>query len=408
MWRKFRSGDEIPAGIFRQTLINNQAMNAITKRSARLIALLKKDIVQHLSFAAFVFVIIFCCLAIFAWYQGKAELLETIDYQRQAFWRILIESLLFTLFLGVPVNVCLLLVYKGRFQLFFHKRIWSDRQLKGWGFYWFLFFSSLVALGFGWLYAFIFPHIFSIIDPTWYVLAAIIFILSLCITGASFSIESIEKNRELERMARQEAIRKQREAERQLAFIKKQIRPHFLFNTLTNLQILAKQKSDDLPELMGQLTHLLRHLIYRTDDALVPLERELEFITSYIKLQELSMAKDTKLSLCIDSGFPAYARIAPMILLIFVENCFKHYDKRSSRQKLIEISIRHEEGLLVLETCNTFKPNTQNEAGYLQEEGSVGVKSALENLQLIYGDRFVYRSEVRDRLYCVHLEIPLS
>ena len=48
-------------------------MNAITKRSARLIALLKKDIVQHLSFAAFVFVIIFCCLAIFAWYQGKAE-----------------------------------------------------------------------------------------------------------------------------------------------------------------------------------------------------------------------------------------------------------------------------------------------------------------------------------------------
>ena len=123
-------------------------MNAISKRTARFFALLKKDLVQHLSFAIFVFVIVFCCLAVLVWYEGKAELLETINYQRQAFWYILSEALLFTLFMGIPVNICLVLVYKGRFQLFFHKRIWSDRQLKGWGFYWFLFFSALVALFF--------------------------------------------------------------------------------------------------------------------------------------------------------------------------------------------------------------------------------------------------------------------
>jgi len=232
-------------------------------------------------------------------------------------------------------------------------------------------------------------------------------LLILATTGISFSKEAIEQNRELERLERLDAIRRQKEAERQLGFIKKQIRPHFLFNVMANLQILAKQKSDRLPELIGQFSNLLRHLIYRTNERLVPLEQELEFIRSYVGLQELSLRKNTRLELHIAKDLPVQKRIAPMILLLFVENCFKHYNKSEPTEKLIHISITREGENLVLQTRNTFKVNARNEDNLPREEGGVGQKSALEHLRLLYKNQFVLESHVEDNLYILNLKIPL-
>ncbi len=384
-------------------------MRTISRKSAELFLFLKKDIVQHFGFGIFVFIVVFCSFSINAWYQGKVEILESFDYRRKAFWTIFFEAFLYTLLLGIPVYFNLFFIYKGRVQEFFGQRFFSDPQMKGWGFYLFLFFSLLTAIGFGLLFTPAFQSsMFETIQPSWYENVFVIFVLILCTTGVSFSKESVEQYRDLERFERREAIRRQKEAERQLGFIKKQIRPHFLFNTLANLQILAKQKSDKLPELMGQLSNLLRHLIYRTNEKLVPLEQELEFIKSYVGLQELSLRKNTRLELEIAQDLDQKSLIAPMILLLFVENCFKHYNKSESGEKVIKIWIAEKDKFLVLKTKNTFKPNARNEDNLRNPDSGVGQKSAKEHLRLLYGTNHLLETSQEGNIYNVHLQIPLQ
>ena len=380
-------------------------MSTISKDSAKLILFLKRDLVQHLGFGAFVYFIVFSSFAILESSNGTTGKIFPL-----AFWQIAIEAFVYTLLLGIPVYFNLFFIFKGRIQEFTKWRIFSESQQKGWGFYLFLFFSLISAIIFGLLLTPVFQGDFFeiLINPRWFENILVILILILSTTGVSFSKEAIEQNRELERLERLEAIRQQKEAERQLGFIKKQIRPHFLFNVMANLQILSKQKSDRLPELIGQFSNLLRHLIYRTNEKLVPLEQELEFIRSYVGLQELSLKKNTKLELEIAENLDEKSLIAPMILLLFVENCFKHYNKSESGEKFIKIWIAEKDKFLIFQTKNTFKTNARNEDNFQKKDSGVGQKSAIEHLKLLYQDRFVLETFQEENIYCIHLQIPLK
>jgi sensor histidine kinase YesM len=379
-------------------------MSTISRNSAKLFLFLKKDVVQHIGFGAFVYVIVFSSFAILNATSGSSG--KTFQ---QAFWQIVIEAFLYTLLMGIPVYFNLFFIFKGRIQELTKWRIFSESQQKGWGFYLFLLFSLISALLFGLLLTPILQgDLFEILkNPKWFENVLVISLLILSTAGVSFSKDAIEQNRELERLERRDAIRKRKEAERQLGFIKKQIRPHFLFNVMANLQILAKQKSDKLPDLMGQLSNLLRHLIYRTNEKLVPLEQELEFIKSYVGLQELSLRKNTKLELQIANNLDGNNLIAPMILLSFIENCFKHYNKSEAGEKLIQIDIGKQKDYLTLNTKNTFKINARNEDNFQKKDGGVGQKSAIEHLKLLYKDQYLLKTETKGNIYEVHLEIPL-
>ena len=384
--------------------MNSFDLRIISKNSAKLFLFLKKDIVQHLGFGAFVYVIVFSSFAILDATTGSSG--KTFQ---EAFWQISLEAFVYTLLMGVPVYFNLFFIFKGRIQELTRWRIFSESQQKGWGFYLFLFFSLISAIIFGLLLTPVFQgDLFEILKyPRWFENVLVILILILSTTGVSFSKESVEQYRDLERLERLEAIRQQKEAERQLDFIKKQIRPHFLFNVMANLQILAKQKSDRLPDLMGQLSNLLRHLIYRTNEKLVPLEQELEFIKSYVGLQELSLRKNTKLDIEIADNIDHHSLIAPMILLSFVENCFKHYNKSEPSEKYIKIWISEKDKFLVLKTQNTFKINARNEDNFQKRDGGVGQKSAIEHLKLLYKDEFFLGTNIENNIYTIDLQIPL-
>jgi sensor histidine kinase YesM len=382
----------------------------ITKEQAGLYEMLRKDLVQHLGFGGAVLIVVFCFFAVHAWYQGKVELLDTFDYQREAFWKVFREALGYTLLMGLPVYFNLFFVYQGRFQDFLRDRIIDAAKLKGWSFYLFLLLSFGTAVAFSFIYAPFMKATFDIVDQQWYELVIVILFFILCTTGISYTKEAIEKSRELERKERQEIIRKRREAERQLSFIKRQIRPHFLFNTLANLQVLARRKAEELPELIGELSRLLRHVVYQTDERLVSLEDELRFIRSYVELQRLQVPKSTDL-VYEERGVvqPGY-RIAPMILLLLVENCFKHYNRRGPAPQMIHIRFRVEEGWLKAEIANSFKPNARNEDTMqaASERQGIGMAAAVENLDLIYGER--YRLELLEEapIFTVKLEIPVA
>ncbi|GJM34729.1 MAG: histidine kinase [Saprospiraceae bacterium] len=381
----------------------------IRKGQARIYQWLRKDLIQHLGFGVFVFVLVFCFFAIHAWYQGRIELLETLDYKREAFWIVFREAAIYTLAMAIPVYFNLALIYKGRIQEFLETRIFTKADLRGWGFYIFLGFSMITAIVFALMYAPMFNHLLLLIKQEWYqtVLAILIFIL--CTTGISYTKEAIERHRELERMERREAIRKRREAEKQLQFIKKQIRPHFLFNTLANLKILAQTKSEALPGLIGELSRLLRYLVYHTDERLVPLEEELNFLASYLELQELQLSKGTNLQFTRRGEVKAHHRIAPMILLQFIENCFKHYNHKGNEPKFIHIELDISADYLDVLIENSYKPNARNEDNFTEKHrnGGVGLASAIENIHLVYSDSCTLVIEAKNNVHTVHLKIPL-
>ncbi|TXB61830.1 sensor histidine kinase [Phaeodactylibacter luteus] len=380
---------------------------SISRAQDKLYEALRRDLTQHLAFGFVVLLVVFCFFAVHAWYQGKAELLDTFGYQREAFWKVFREALGYTLLMGVPVYFNLFFVYQGRLQDFIGRRLMDRAAVKTYAFYFFLLLSLLTAVLFSFVYAPLMQAAFDIIDQQWYELVIAILVFILSTTGLSYTKDAIERSRELERKERLDTIRKRKEAERQLDFIKRQIRPHFLFNTLANLQILARRKSDDLPEHIGQLSRLLRHLVYQTNTRFVPLEEELSFIRSYLELQRLQLSREAILDYSEEGQAPAGARIAPMILLLFVENCFKHYNSRSQGPKEIRIRFAMRKGRLNAVISNTFKPHARNEGTQEPPGQGIGLAAAIEHLALVYGEDYELSVSNEPPYYTVKLEIPI-
>ena len=381
----------------------------ITPAQNRLYETLRRDLVQHLVFGAVVLVVVFCFFAVHAWYQGKAELLDTFGYQREAFWKVFREALGYTFMMGVPVYFNLFFVYQGRLQDFLTRGFADKKWVKSGSFYLFLLLSLITAVVFSFIYAPVMHAAFDIIEQQWYELVIAILVFILCTTGISYTKEAIERSRDLERKERLDIIRRRREAEQQLNFIKRQIRPHFLFNTLANLQILAHRKSEGLPDLIGELSRLLRHLVYQTNERFVSLQDELRFIRSYVELQRLQINAQTKLDYQEEGRVPENGKIAPMILLLFVENCFKHYNSRGEGEKLIQIHFELKEGWLIAHIRNTFKPYARNEGtveGHKARSG-IGLSAATENLELVYAGRYLLEVDEAAPFYTVHLKIPV-
>ncbi|MCB0559528.1 MAG: sensor histidine kinase [Lewinellaceae bacterium] len=381
----------------------------LTRAQAKLYRILRKDIIQHLMFGATVLIVVFCYLAIHAWYQGKAELLETFGYKREAFFKVFREALGYTLLLGLPVYFNLFFVYQERLQTLLGRSLFPKARLKDWSFYLFLFLSSITALVFSLLYAPFIRAAFDIVNQEWYELTIVILFFILCTTGVSYTKQAIERGRELERKARLEAYRRRREAERELHFIKKQIRPHFLFNTLANLQVLAHRKSEYLPGLIGELSRLLRYLVYQTNEKLVPLEDELRFIKSYMELQRLQLSKHTKFEYELKGEVLHKHRIPPMVLLLFVENCFKHYGGNPVKSKFIRVRFEVEHNHFCARISNSYKANFRNEDTMAIKPGKgVGLRTAVENLDLIYKKNYTLDITAEEGVYSVLLQVPLG
>lgn len=384
-------------------------MRKITKGQVKVYRALQNTVLQHFVFGVMVLVVTFSVFAIHAWRNGTA-LQHPLENNGAAFIVIFREAFIYTLIMGIPVYVNFFLVYKRSLHLFSEKHYLNETGIENWRFYVFLFLSSVTALIFTYPVSYAIDYSIETIKPPEYHNLIVILLLIICTTGVSFVKDTLDRSRYWERKERQETIARRKRLEQELLFIKKQIRPHFLFNTLQNLQILAKQKSDLLPDLMAQLSKLLRYLLYRTNEKMVPLEQELDFIRSYIDLEKIQLSSSTDFRFEVIGQKMRGQVIAPMILLIFVENCFKHYNKGSGNDKMIQIVIEVTKESLVLNTLNTFKPNVHNENTPLQNtSGGLGLVTVEENLRLIYKDRFQLKNSVENnQIYKTYLKLPLT
>ena len=189
--------------------------------------------------------------------------------------------------------------------------------------------------------------------------------------------------------------RNRRELERQqllteLAMLKTQINPHFLFNTLNNIYSLTSRKSDKAPEAVLRLAEIMRYLLYESSTDTVPLNRELAHLRSFLDLQRLRLAASAQeaIVLAIEGADPDCAHpIAPLLLLPLVENAFKHGDL-TARPVAVHISLQlAADGLLRFSVLNYVAP-ADAERELPRQPGGVGLVNLRRRLELLYPNRY--------------------
>jgi len=166
----------------------------------------------------------------------------------------------------------------------------------------------------------------------------------------------------------------------ELQFLKSQLNPHFLFNSLNNIYSLAYQKSDKTADAILKLSEILRYMIYESNDSWVALSKEIEYVKSYIELQKLRFKDGASVDLTINGEIDDQ-QILPLVLISFVENAFKHGVVNDPLDPIrIEIIANQK----ILHFSITNKKNN----GYKDEIGGVGLNNVERRLQLLYPERY--------------------
>nr|WP_295927710.1 sensor histidine kinase [uncultured Dyadobacter sp.] len=197
-----------------------------------------------------------------------------------------------------------------------------------------------------------------------------------------------------------ELLRKQLETELQV--LKSQINPHFLFNTLNNVYTLAYLKDDNAAPMIMKLSELLRYTLYDCQADRVKLEKEVDFLQNIVAMQQLKSEAYQQRIVFRTSGILPDQHIAPLLLLVFVENSFKYSDLDTNSNGYIAISLMVDAtGALLFECGNTKKERINEE----DRKQGIGLTNVRKRLELIYpGNHELVLSE-RHNEYLVSLKI---
>lgn len=187
----------------------------------------------------------------------------------------------------------------------------------------------------------------------------------------------------------------------ELTFLKSQINHHFLFNSLNSIYSLSVQESKKTPAAVHSLSAIMRYILDETIKEKVDLKREVDYINHYISLQKIRLNSMVQVHYTI-AGDVAQQQIAPMLLIPFIENCFKHGVSTVQEGK-IEIAITITASGVFLHTCN----NQFDDLIHDHQKSGIGIPNVLKRLQHEYPNRYTYNQFNQAGNYCVDLNIEL-
>lgn len=194
----------------------------------------------------------------------------------------------------------------------------------------------------------------------------------------------------------------QEKLQAEVSYLKAQINPHFLFNTLNSIYALAILKSDQTPSAVTKLSGMMRYVLSEAENEWVALEKEIVYIRSYIELQQLRFGDTFPLTFEVH-GSPVGKKIAPLLLIPFVENAFKH-GINAEEEASIHIKIEIEDEDLKLKFYNR-KVSVQLSP---EETSGVGLQNTRNRLKLLYPGRYVLLIEDQADSFLVNLTLHLS
>ncbi len=191
----------------------------------------------------------------------------------------------------------------------------------------------------------------------------------------------------------------------ELRFLKSQINPHFLFNTLNNLYALTLKKSDKAPEIVIKLSEMMRYMLYECNEKRVLLSKEVNYIRNYLDLEALRQGKNVTINFEV-MGQVNNQKIAPLMFIPFLENSFKHGLNNQISQGFVNITLTVRE-----QDVEFFIENSKSETIPIQDHrrsGGIGLVNIHRRLNLLYPERYDLKINDNPNTYAVTLRLELD
>ena len=222
--------------------------------------------------------------------------------------------------------------------------------------------------------------------------------MDILLAGIALLIHHMYRTRAIKRQLMEEQHKR---TEAELEWLKNQLNPHFLFNTLNNISSLIQLDADKAQDSIAQLSDLLRYAMYETRHETVPLQGEVEFMRNYVELMKLRCNDKT----VVNSQFSilnSQLEIAPLLFISLIENAFKH-GVSSSRDSRIDIALTADEHQLTFTCENTNFPKSDTD----RSGSGIGLENTRRRLDLIYQNRYTWEQTLEDNIYKVKITIEL-
>jgi LytS/YehU family sensor histidine kinase len=221
----------------------------------------------------------------------------------------------------------------------------------------------------------------------------------LYFVGAVFAMSWFVMN--YQRMQRRMDAAQKEHLQAELGFLKSQINPHFLFNTLNNLYALTTKKSDQAPETVAQLSVILRYFLYDSNVALVSSEKEKEIMQAYIDLELLRISNRENLQFDIETD-KTYS-IPPLLWVPVLENVFKHGTRFISESYDVHFRFTILKNVIRVYSRNTFKERSDSNGS-----NGIGISNLRKRLDLLYPNRYVLDTKREGSYFELSMEIDLA
>lgn len=170
----------------------------------------------------------------------------------------------------------------------------------------------------------------------------------------------------------------------ELHLLQSQLSPHFLFNTLNNMYGLSITDHQKLPPLLLKLAELLRYSVYDVSELYVPLVKEMDYIKNYIEFERIRIGDKLVLTTDLEEMIDADVKIAPMLLIVFLENAFKHSKNTADKQIFIHMSLRTWENSILFSVKNTYGEKDASSKLFDSSSSGFGLQNVTKRLELLY------------------------
>jgi len=217
------------------------------------------------------------------------------------------------------------------------------------------------------------------------------------LSGFKFGWDALGKQQEVDEL--KIAVK-----ESELQFLKTQINPHFLFNNLNNLYSYAIEQSPETPEIILELSGLLRYMLYECKEDFVPLTKEVDQLENFISLSEMQVEERGSVKFSTQNILANF-KIAPLILIVFIENAFKHSTASQVDNITIEVDLHlSTSGTLRFLCKNSFLPKSNTDS----LSNGIGLENVKKRLELIYPNAHQLYIQNKNNIYEVRLTIDLA
>ncbi len=222
-------------------------------------------------------------------------------------------------------------------------------------------------------------------------------IVTVLIIGFDTGIRMMSRWMKLEQ---EKSLLEKENVENQLAFLRNQVSPHFFMNTLNNIHALIDIDTEEAKNAVIKLSKLMRHILYDSENSQISIQKEVDFIVHYIDLMKLRFSDKVKIDLSIPEKLPDKS-IPPLLFTSFVENAFK-YGISYHSESFVSIMIQANADHLHIDISNSNHASLQQKSGK-----GIGIANATTRLKLLYKDDYNLNISEDDKIYKVHLSIPI-